>query len=141
MVLKIYFDASFLVQSKEAGVSIIIKNEYGKLILKSSKKIKCNNNIEAEFRALNKAVGYINNKQLNNLIAKGCLIEIHGDCLSVIETSKKLQIIKGVEKCQMIGFLKELRILKSNNKVVFKWIRRNKNVEAHKESRAKLNLN
>lgn len=137
MVLKIYFDASFLLQSKEAGVSIIIKSKYGKLILKSSKKIKCNNSIEAEFRALNKAVGYLNNKQSNNLIEKGCIIEIHGDCLSVIEAAKKLQKLKGVERCQMIGFLNELRILKSNNTVIFKWISRNKNVEAHIESRVK----
>jgi ribonuclease HI len=139
MKIKIYFDASFIPETKASGISVIIRNENGTLILISSKKVKCKNSNEAEFRALNKAIGYLNNRQSRNLIPKGCFIKLYGDNQSVIEIARRSQRMKGIEKSLMLNFLKELGILSNNNTVIFKWIKRSKNLEAHQNSKLLIN--
>lgn len=138
MDLKINFDASFIPETRISGISVVIKTSDDKYILRSSKKVICNNNIEAEFRALNKAVGYINNKQGKGFLPKNCRIMIYGDNKTLMETSAKMRKIKCIEKGLMSGFLSELTRIKENNEVVLIWILRNENKEAHSVARGVL---
>ncbi len=138
MILKINFDASFMPNSKISGISVIIKNGGDKLILKSSKRVSCKNSNEAELRALNKAIGYINDRQLKNLLPKKCHIKIYGDSQAVIEISKKQKKMKGVEIGLMSSFINGLKVLNKNNDVLFLWIERKNNMEADHEARAAL---
>lgn len=138
MFLKIFFDASYKHETNLAGISIIIKNKKGEVILNSSKKILCKSSSEAEFRALNKAISFINNRQFKNLIPQKCNLNIYGDCQSLIEISRLFRHMKGIDKGLMINYLKEIKTLKKNNYVSFRWIRRNENKEADRESRCVL---
>ncbi|MCX7745572.1 MAG: reverse transcriptase-like protein [Clostridia bacterium] len=141
MIIEVYFDASFIAETCVAGISVVIKTDGGKLILQSSKKVLCKSSSEAEFRALNKAVGYINNKQSKGLFAKNCHIKIYGDNQGIIEIAKRMRSMKGIEKGLMHSFLKEINTVKKNNRVVFLWILRNENIEAHSIAKDVLNKN
>lgn len=135
MKLIIYFDASFSPKTKKAGLAFVIKDENDKIIFKSSKKISCKNSYDAEFRALNKALKYIIDCQSKYYLPQGCSIIIYGDNQGVIAISNKMKFAKNIHKGFMAGFLKNIETLKDTNNVVFKWISRNYNKEADKESR------
>jgi ribonuclease HI len=135
MKLIVYFDASFSPKTKKAGLAFIIKDANEKTLLKSSKKISCKNSFDAELRALNKAIGYIIDRQSKYYLPQGCTIIIYGDNQGVIDLSNKMTFAKKIHKGFMGGFLKNVQTLRETNNVVFKWISRNHNKEADKESR------
>jgi ribonuclease HI len=132
MTLITFFDASFNTQNKTANIAVIIK-DYNKeiLLLKSVKNIKCANSYDGEFRALNKAVHYLNDRQNKNLLPKNIEITIFGDCKLLIESVKNLKRIRGIDSNNVNNFLRAYNQLILNNKVNLIWISRHKNHEAH----------
>lgn len=131
MLLNVYFDASFNFETKTAVIAVRINNTK-KNIFVSVKKISCNNSTEAELRALNKIINYIDVKQNSGLIPINCKIVIRGDNKSVIDCMNKNRHIRCIEKGIMVNLLNRFTQLKKSNSVNLIWIRRKYNYETHK---------
>ncbi|AOT68297.1 ribonuclease H family protein [Geosporobacter ferrireducens] len=90
MNIRCFFDASFHGEQKKAVIAILIKRTNDKLILKSLKVIQSHNNVEAEFRAINKLISYIIDKQEKGFIPTSLNISIYGDNEGITQANKIL---------------------------------------------------
>lgn len=135
MILNVYFDASFNLKTKTAIIAVRINNTKKNVFI-SVKKISCDNSTEAELRALNKIINYINVKQGSGLIPLNCKIIISGDNKSVIDCVNKQRCIKCIEKSIMVNLLNRFTQLKKTNSVKLIWISRKYNIETDKLTRS-----
>lgn len=135
MILNVYFDASFNIKTKTAVIAVRINNNKKNVFI-SVKKISCNNSTEAELRALNKIINYIDVKQDSGLIPLNCKIIIRGDNKSIIDCMNKHKQIRCVEKSIMVNLLNKFTQLKKSNSVKLIWINRKKNNETDKLTRS-----
>lgn len=135
MRIDVYCDASFYSETKIAGLAIIIRDENQRCLLKTCKKITCYDTTAAELRAVNKAVGYLLDRQMKNLLPLDCTITIRSDSMGVIKRINNGQNIRNVDKGIMAGLYRNIKFLRTSNKVKFYWISRKHNKEADKKSK------
>ncbi len=135
MILNVYFDASFYYDTKTAVIAVRIINTKKNVFI-SVKKVLCNNSTEAELRALNKIINYIDVKQNSGLIPLNCEIIIRGDNKGVIDSVNKHRHIRCVEKGIMVNLLNRFNHLKKLNSVKLIWINRKYNSETDKLTRS-----
>jgi ribonuclease HI len=135
MTIRINSDASFRYSDKKAGIAIIVRYD-NKIIFKQSYNTYCQNSMEAELLAINRAFTFLINKFNNNKLENNQHIIIFTDCKELISKIYKpnIQYIKSNKSliCQCRQYK---NILSLNNKINVEWIPRKNNKLADKLSR------
>lgn len=127
MVLTCFFDASFHKDEGKAIIAVLIKRNNDKLILKCSKVIQVHNNTEAEFRAINKMIGYIIDKQKKEIIPTNLNILIYGDNEGVVSSINRKRKIRTTDGGLFTDFIARWEKLNNTNSVALCWIDRKNN--------------
>ncbi|MGE5472857.1 MAG: RNase H family protein [Ignavibacteriales bacterium] len=131
MNVKVFCDSSFNITTKTAIIAVLIKVGNKEKPLKSMKKIACRSSAEAEFRAINKAVGMIKHYLDYNALPNPCNIEVYCDCRGVIERINRKRILRGVGNGLSNKLLCDIAKMREKNNMKFIWIPRGLNNEAH----------
>ena len=124
-----YFDASH--REYMATIAYIVKDSENKVLLQSSKVIKCKASHIAEARALTELLCHLSFESDMCLIPKNSDIVICGDCKSIIDFVKDRTTYTNCKhKITYNSLLYYYLKLKQDNNIVLKWITRAKNKEA-----------